>query len=540
MPGNLKMVPDTESPPLPESRRTAHRVFLIRQKRDWFNPFRHIPWDYTEENLIADPEAAGGSRGSHAGREYKKHTLWKWEFRFPKPARPFTIMNQIKRTLFTSWINVLLVCVPVGLGLHSLDQRSPATFALNYLAEIPLWFMCDYALEEIEKYLGPLASDLLDIFTTNTVQVISSLLLLFETNRVDLLQTSLVGGILSNILVLLGLSLLIGGLPNHEQRFNRLGAQGASTLLSIAATSILIPTAVKLLGQTTDANLVKQSRGVAVVLLFVYIAYTFCQMVTHRNEYYHAPPPHEMSIAQGLAATLPMATATGSAVTAPNVTPAAAPETVPPPLNSPNDPFQAPVWASRSSRHNKTSSSNSRARSHQHAESNMYRSAHPHEIKGPQLAFPVAVLVFAVSIVLLYFSIDATIDSIEALTEATNLTPTFVGLILLPIPNLDFAPISLAVDNYLEQTMRYTVGRSIQTALLVEPLVVLLAWWTGAGRGQVTLAFDGFEVVSLFTTILLLGFLMVDAKVHWVHGILLLSDWVLIGIAAYFVDKGAK
>ena len=55
------------------------------------------------------------------------------------------------------------------------------------------------------------------------------------------------------------------------------------------------------------------------------------------------------------------------------------------------------------------------------------------------------------------------------------------------------------------------------------------------GVAEVTLALDGFEVVSLFTTIMLLGFLMVDAKVHWVHGILLLSDWILIGIAAYFV-----
>lgn len=425
------------------------------------------------------------------------------------------MLNQIQRTIFTSWINILLICVPIGLGLHGLEEKSPATFAVNYLAEIPLWFMCDYALEELEKYLGPLASDLLDIFTTNTVQVMSSMLLLFETRQVELLQTSLIGGILSNILVLLGLSLLIGGLPNHEQRFNRLGAQGASTLLSIAATSILIPTTVKLLGQTTQENLVKQSRGVAVVLLFVYIAYTFCQMVTHRHEYYLAPTHHhETGIAQGLAATLPMATASAATATArvtatATATAAAASANHQPP--SPDDPFQAPVYASRAAR--------------QHHDTN--------EIKGPQLYFPVAILVFAVSIGLLYLCIDATIDSIEALTKQTSLTPMFIGLILLPIPNLDFAPISLAVDNYLEQTMRYTVGRSIQTALLVEPLVVLLAWWTGVA--PVTLAFDGFEVVSLFTTILLLGFLMVDAKVHWVHGILLLSDWVLIGIAAYFV-----
>ena len=157
------------------------------------------------------------------------------------------------------------------------------------------------------------------------------------------------------------------------------------------------------------------------------------------------------------------------------------------------------------------------------------------EVHEPHLRFSVATVVFVVSIVLLYLCIDATVDSISALTEQTSLTPLFVGLVLLPIPNCDFAPISLAADDFLEQTMRYTVGRSVQTALLVEPLVVLLAWWTGVA--DVTLAFDGFEVVSLFTTILLLNFLMVDARVHWIHGILLLADWVLIGIAAYFTSS---
>ena len=184
---------------------------------------------------------------------------------------------------------MLLILVPIGLVLKHVRGGSAETFAINYVAEVPLWFMCDYALEEIEKYIGVIASDIVDIFTTNTVQVISSILLLFKSKQVSLLQTSLVGGILSNILVLLGLSLLVGGLCNHEQRFNRFGAQGASSLLSIAATSLLIPTAVKLLNQTTQENLVRQSRGVAVILSFVYLAYTFCQMVTHRKEYYATP-----------------------------------------------------------------------------------------------------------------------------------------------------------------------------------------------------------------------------------------------------------
>jgi Ca2+:H+ antiporter len=158
--------------------------------------------------------------------------------------------------------------VPIGLYLSS-RGNSPESFIFNYVAEFPLWFMCDYALEEMEMYIGRTASDLLDIFTNNTVQVISSFLLL-KAKKVSVLQISLVGGILSNILMLLGLSLLIGGVSNHEQQFNRVGAQGSSSLLSIAATSLLIPASVKHLGQTTPKNLVLQSRGAAVVLLFVY------------------------------------------------------------------------------------------------------------------------------------------------------------------------------------------------------------------------------------------------------------------------------
>jgi Ca2+:H+ antiporter len=384
------------------------------------------------------------------------------------------------------------------------------------MAEFPLWFMCDYALEEMEQYIGWAPADLLEIFTTNTVQVISSVLLL-KANQLSILQTSLIGGILSNILMLLGLSFLIGGVNNHEQHFIRTGAQGASSLLSIAATSLLIPTSVKLLKQGTPKGLVLQSRGVAFVLLLVYITYTICQMGTHRDEYNNLgkqgkgaasqqgtprpqPPENGIELAVIVSGTQTAQMPIGQAMMRPSSNPSPNP-------SEPN-----------------------------HPESIDQKS--DNQIRGPHLNFWVATTVFSVTIVLLFFCISATVDSISVLMEQRNLSPTFVALILLPIPNCDFAPISLAVDDLLEETMKYTVGRSIQTALLVEPMVVLLSWWMGVPG--VTLAFDGFEVVSLFTTILLLNFLVIDAKVHWVHGVLLLADWVLIGIAAYFVRPEAS
>jgi Ca2+:H+ antiporter len=427
-------------------------------------------------------------------------------YKWPVPEKRFTLSNQIKRTVLTSWINVLLVCVPIGQCLHFVRGQSPETFAFNYVAQFPLWFMCDYALEEIEKYLGWAASDLLDIFTNNTVQVISGYLLL-KAKKVSLLQTSLVGGILSNILFLLGLSYFLGGIENHEQGFNRISAQGSSSLLSIAATSLLIPTAVKHLHQTTPENLVLQSRGVAFVLLFVYFAYTICQMVTHKEEYNKSGKEDQPAVNQS---SLPSSSHLNS------IASGSLPEgevsiglvgrggaRTAQPADEPGLP--TPDGAKHGSS----------------------------EITDVHLRLDVATLVFVATIVGLYFCIDSTVGSISALTERTSLSQTFVGLILLPIPNCDFAPVSLAIDDHAEQTMKYTVGRSIQTALLVEPLAVLTAWWM---RVQgLTLAFDGFEVVSLFTTILLLNFLIVDAKVHWVHGMLLLADFALIGIAAFFV-----
>lgn len=416
------------------------------------------------------------------------------------------------------------MCVPAGIVLSNVRGGAPETFTLNYIAQIPLWFLCDYSLEELEKYIGVTATDILDIFTTNTVQIISSVLLLLD-GKVDLLQTSLIGGILSNILVLLGLSISFGGATNIEQRqqeFNRTGAQGSSSLLSIAATSLLIPTAVKLLDQTSKENLVRQSRGVSVVLLFVYFTYSICQMWTHAPEY-GASGKSNVALSAIQSATTSGASIGGQplgnmaslrtlGIHSPTSKDVASPRSVSF-IHSPRPPL------------NHIQSGDAAADEDENVVDE--------EIHGPQLDLPVAAALFAASIVLLYFCIDATVNSISALTEQTSLTDTFVGLILLPIPNCDFAPISLAVDDQLEQTMKYTVGRSIQTALLVEPAVVLLAW--GLRIPDVTLAFDGFEVVSLFTTILLLNFLVVDAKVHWVHGILLLADWVLIGIAAYFV-----
>lgn len=86
-------------------------------------------------------------------------------FNTPKPLEPFTIGNQIQRTLFGAWINVLLLAVPAGIIIDYLHVSTMASFVINLVAIFPLYFMTSFTMTEIEMRLGSLWSGFLSIST---------------------------------------------------------------------------------------------------------------------------------------------------------------------------------------------------------------------------------------------------------------------------------------------------------------------------------------------------------------------------------------
>jgi Ca2+:H+ antiporter len=80
--------------------------------------------------------------------------------RYVKPRYPFTVANQLQRILLGAWINLLLLCVPAGFALRFATGYSVATFATNYIASIPLYFMADFSMTEIGYRLGRILRDL--------------------------------------------------------------------------------------------------------------------------------------------------------------------------------------------------------------------------------------------------------------------------------------------------------------------------------------------------------------------------------------------
>jgi len=286
------------------------------------------------------------------------------------------------------------------------------------------------------------------------------------------LKTTLTGSILSNLLLVLGLSLAFGGRNRVYQYFNKVVAHVSANLLSLASTSLLIPTASKLLGQSTPENTTRQSRGASAVLISVYFLYMYYQLWTHRQVFKQKTERAPENTRQTKAKSF-----------------------------LPGKLFMYGI-DDRQSQQDARGGERMRAPTKCLAE----------EIR-PRLHLAVALAVYFGSTTLLFFSIESVVESIESLTVTANISRTFVGLILFSIPNCDFAPIAHAVNDQVDIAMNYTIGKCLQTALLITPAVVLLAW--SMGVPDVSLVFDGFQVVSLFSAVLMLNFLIITGRAGW-------------------------
>jgi Ca2+:H+ antiporter len=101
--------------------------------------------------------------------------------------------------------------------------------------------------------------------------------------NIVVVQTSLIGSILSNLLLVLGMCFFFGGLRRREQYFNQTVAQTSASLLALAVGSVIIPTCFDQFSNTKPGPIAALSRGTAVILLVVYAAYLIFQLKTHSD-----------------------------------------------------------------------------------------------------------------------------------------------------------------------------------------------------------------------------------------------------------------
>lgn len=98
--------------------------------------------------------SAGGPSGENPGAEKPQEKLRFGFIRHIEPKEPFTVANQLQRTIGSSWLNVLLVCAPAGIAIYYAGVNGQIVFAVNFIAIIPLAAMLGFATEEIALRTG--------------------------------------------------------------------------------------------------------------------------------------------------------------------------------------------------------------------------------------------------------------------------------------------------------------------------------------------------------------------------------------------------
>lgn len=135
-----------------------------------------------------------------------------------------------------------LLPLPSTVAVRYTHADPVAIFVVNFLAIIPLAAMLSNATEEIAAYTSETFGGLLNATFGNAVELIVSLIALFK-NEYVIVQTSLIGSILSNLLLVMGMCFFLGGVNRIDQQFNVTVAQTSSSLLALAVASLMIPTA---------------------------------------------------------------------------------------------------------------------------------------------------------------------------------------------------------------------------------------------------------------------------------------------------------
>jgi len=194
-------------------------------------------------------------------------------------------------------INWLLIFVPVTLILERVEGApAPLIFFSAGIAIIPIAAVIVRATEQLSSRTGDAVGGLLNATFGNAPELIISLVAL-KAGYLEMVRAALVGAILANLLLALGAAFLAGGLRFHDQKFNPTAARAYSTMMFLAAISMMVPSAFSRYfapqGVIREENLL--NFGIAGLLLIAYALYILFSLKTHSSAFASAEPQDNLS-----------------------------------------------------------------------------------------------------------------------------------------------------------------------------------------------------------------------------------------------------
>ncbi|SCZ97009.1 BZ3500_MvSof-1268-A1-R1_Chr4-2g06928 [Microbotryum saponariae] len=401
------------------------------------------------------------------------------------------VVASLKALLFSGWLNILLVAVPLSFISHfakwgqSVNFRSDrdsmhpvsgpterltlalrcatgatADFIISFIAIIPLASLLGDATEQCALKLGQTLGGLMNA-VSYAVEAIVGILALTK-GELRIVQTSMLGSILSNILLVLGCSFLAAGYKFKESNFQVTAAQASSSLMVLGTTTLVIPAAYHVSRKEANGDsfttlltavgdktkdfdgLLTISRGTAIILLVCYAFYLLFQLKTHAY---------------------------------------------------------------------------------------LFEDPQDHEEEEAKMNVTTAVASLCVVTVITSFCADYLVGAIDEFADQYKIPKSFIGLILIPIVGNAAEHVTsvwMAMKGKMEITIGVAIGSSIQIAVGVIPLLVVVGWAIGQ---NLTLYFETFETIILFISIYLVNCLVQDGKSNWLEGMMLVALYAIIALS---------
>ncbi|OAX39015.1 calcium proton exchanger [Rhizopogon vinicolor AM-OR11-026] len=394
--------------------------------------------------------------------------------------------RSIQVTIFASWLNVLLWAIN-----FALPDNHTLIFVLTFLAIIPLAKLLAFATDELSMRVGQTLAGLLNATLGNAVELIVSIIALAKC-QLTIVQSSLVGSVLSNLLLGLGMCFFAGGLRFSEQGFGQSTVQLNSSLLTISVITVLLPGAFHMVLQgrpeydelSTDDAILKTSHGVAIILLFIYAFYLVLQLFLHKvlcgdnnedmqqtkdcggeNSFRLHRRHNRKNNIMGEQFMLP-----------------------------PSSTHDVGAATTSSSTHPEGAIPDVELGSH---------SAEKSEAEEPLMSVVACLWLLVIVTMLVAVTAEFLIDSIDGLTAS----------------------------GAISKDLGVAVGSSIQIALFVIPFIVTLGWIMGK---PLTLLFDPLESIVMFLAVITVNYAVQDDRSNLLGGMTLMCLYMILAVTFWY------
>nr|VWO99770.1 TPR_REGION domain-containing protein [Ganoderma boninense] len=399
----------------------------------------------------------------------------------PKPVGPAPPLWQgIKAIVLMSWINVLLVFVPISWACHFAlpkdDKNDTLIFVFSFLAIIPLAKLLAFATDELSLRVGQTLAGLLNATLGNAVELIVAIIALVQC-QLQVVQASRVTQLNSSLLTISVIAVLLPAAFHTAAGAEIPDDQESKDILAWVAD-----------GVSPGSVLRPQS--------------FFSSLFSHKDLYDdNHPDIFKSTKYQANPSLVPLAPITSNGLV--------------------TSPPQSPT-----PRHQDLAEAESAPVSHSECEDE--------EEETPQMSVGLTVGLLVVVTVIVAVTAEWLVDSIDGLTDSGKISKEFVGLILLPIVGNaaeHVTAVTVSVKDKLTLSLGVAVGSSIQIALFVIPFIVTLGWIIGK---PLSLLFDPFESIVLFLSVIVVNYVVQDGKSNWLEGMILMSLYVIIAVTFWY------